>query len=376
MRVDERVPLAPWTTFELGGLASYFVEAASADDVGEALAWARARNLPSHVLGGGSNLVVADEGFAGLIVALRSRGVTVTPTSSARPSSPVPTSVPTSSPSSSGARVRVRAEAGEPWDAFVEACVARGLAGVECLSGIPGLVGATPVQNVGAYGQEVADTIVEVETLETRTGGLRTFTAAECDFSYRSSRFKAAPGEHVVLAVTFELVAGPPAPPRYGELSTALVDAPAPTLAAMRETVLRLRRAKSMVLDAGDPNRRSAGSFFTNPVLPAARAQTVIERAVAEGLVASPGDVPQYPAGEGRVKLAAGWLIERAGLQKGMRDGAFGLSTRHALAIVHHGGGTTAELVRFACSIRDRVHGRFGVELTPEPVFLGHAWSP
>jgi UDP-N-acetylmuramate dehydrogenase len=349
------VPLAPLTTLELGGPARFLAEPRTPGEVLEALRWADARGVPLFVLGGGSNLVVGDGGFDGLVVRTSGlRGLRWTE-------------------AGDSGEVLVEAQAGEPWDDLVAASVARGLAGLECLAGIPGLTGATPIQNVGAYGQEVAETIRAVEVLDRRTLAVSRLGPGECDFAYRDSAFKRAPDRHLVLSVTFALSKGGPPAVRYGELRAALaaVGSAAPTVAEVRTTVLALRRRKSMVLDPADPNRRSVGSFFTNPVLPAARAEEVIARAVAAGAAARPEDVPRFPAGEGLVKLAAGWLIERAGIARGMRRGAVGVSTAHALALVHHGGGTAAELAALAREVRAAVEQRFGVTLVPEPTLLG-----
>jgi UDP-N-acetylmuramate dehydrogenase len=343
------VPLAPLTTLELGGRARHLAEATDEAAVIEALRWAEGhggpRGLPVLVLGGGSNVVVADAGWGGLVVRIASRGVQV-----AAPA---------------GGEVLVTAQAGEPWDALVADTVGRGLAGLECLSGIPGLAGATPIQNVGAYGQEVADTIRAVRAVERRTLRVVDLPPEACRFGYRDSAFRRDPDRYVVLAVTFALRPGGAPTVRYQELGAALDAAAAPPgLGSVRDTVIALRRRKSMVVDAGDDNRRSVGSFFTNPVVPEADAARV-------AATAAPVELPRWPAGAGLVKLPAGWLIEQAGIAKGMRRGPVGVSTRHALALVHLGGGTTAALVALAREVRDAVRARFGITLTPEPVLIG-----
>lgn len=350
-------PLAGRTTLELGGAAEHFLEATGPGDIVDGLRWTRERGLPASLLGGGSNVVVADRGVAGLVIDVGTRGVTLR---------------------REGAQVWVTAAAGEPWDALVARTVEDGLAGLECLSGIPGRVGATPIQNVGAYGQEVAETIRRVKVLDRRTLEERELGPQECGFSYRDSYFKKNPERYVVLEVTFALVPGGAPCVRYGELARALGDGP-PTLERTRSTVLALRGRKSMVLDPADENRRSAGSFFTNPIVGAAEAGRVMARALELGVVASTGEVPSWPAGEGRVKLAAGWLIERAGIARGLRRGPVGVSSRHALALVHHGGGRTRDLLDLARHVRDTVRERFGVTLRPEPVLLGDRdplWDP
>lgn len=339
------VPLAPFTTLELGGPAAYFVEATSLPDALDALAFARARGLRCFVLGGGSNLLVPDAGFEGLVLAVRWRGL---------------------SASGAGDGLRLRVAAGERWDDVVAHAVAEGWQGLECLSGIPGLAGATVVQNVGAYGAEVSDTVLEVEVVDLTDGSSRTLSAAECAFGYRDSVLKRAPGRFLVTSVTFWLRPGGAPAPRYAELVRAL-EGTAPSLRSTREAVLALRRKKSMVLDAGDENRRSVGSFFTNPVVAQAQAAEVVSRAARLGL--SP--VPQWPQPDGRVKLAAGWLVEHAGVAKGLRRGAVGVSTAHALALVHHGGGTTTQLLELAQWVLERVEAAFGVRLEREAVLLG-----
>jgi len=354
------VPLAPLTTLELGGPAGHLAVVTSQAELVEALGWARAHHQPVLVLGGGSNLVVGDRGFAGLVIRMANRGISFV--------------------NDAGAQ-RVWVAAGEPWDQVVAAAVERGLAGIECLSGIPGLAGATPIQNVGAYGQEVSDSIRGVQVLDRQTLTADDLPPDRCGFGYRDSVFKQQPDRWVVLGVTFELRPGGAPAIRYRELEQALAAGPrsTPALAEVRDTVLRLRRAKSMVIDPADPNRRSVGSFFMNPIVPAAQAAALVDSWRAQGLVAAGETVPQFaaPAGTGasagaasvdRVKLSAAWLIERAGFSKGFRRGAVGISTRHALALVHHGGGTTAELLALADLVQSTVEQRLGVRLAREPV--------
>ncbi len=333
LAVRAGVELAPLTTLELGGPARFFVEAADDAAAAEALLWATTHGVPVLVLGGGSNLVIADQGFDGLVLRMASRGLRW------------------------GDDGIVEAAAGEPWDALVAAAVSRDLAGLECLSGIPGLVGATPIQNVGAYGQEVSDCLQSVRVLDRRTGAIEVLTPAACGFGYRDSAFKRAPDRHLVLGVTFALRRGGAPTLRYAELKEA-VDS-SPTLDQVRATVIALRRRKSMVIDPDDPNRRSVGSFFMNPI---------VSEAEAAGL---PPHAPRFPAGPGKVKLAAGWLIENAGITRGLRRGAVGISSRHALALVHHGGGTTREFLFLAAEVRDAVALRFGLRLLPEPTLVG-----
>jgi UDP-N-acetylmuramate dehydrogenase len=355
LSVAANVPLATRTTFELGGAARWLVEATDATEVSRALAWADEKGARVLVLGGGSNVVVRDEGFDGLVIAMRSQGVRYETRSG---------------------RVEVEVAAGESWDRIVEATVARGLAGIECLAGIPGSTGATPIQNVGAYGQEVSETLRAVRVIDRETHAIRSLDRDACELTYRDSYLKRHPDRFVVLDVTFSLEPGGRPAVRYGELERALEGGTpadrggAPTVASVRKAVLRLRAAKSMVLDPTDPNRRSAGSFFTNPIVSDDVAERVIARAVADHLVSAADEVPRFDASPGRTKLAAGWLIERAGFTKGLRRGAVGLSSKHALALVHHGGGTTRELLALAREIQDGVAARFGVDLVLEPVIV------
>jgi UDP-N-acetylmuramate dehydrogenase len=346
-KVLRDVPLAPLTTLELGGPARALVDVEEESDLVEALRWAAGEELPVAVLGGGSNVVVADRGFDGLVIRVATRGIDLRF-------------------GLGDDRVVLTAAAGEPWDELVEASVEEGLAGIECLAGIPGTVGAAPVQNVGAYGQEVADTIAAVRVLDRETLCVRDLAPTECGFGYRTSVLRRDPGRLVVLAVTFRLAIGAPGCTRYAEVAHALgVGAAAPEVTAVRNAVLALRRAKSMVLDPDDENRRSAGSFFLNPVVDAATADAAAAAAGAGAVM------PRWQTTDGGAKLSAAWLVERAGYAKGTRRGAVGISSRHSLALVHFGGGTTAELLALAWEIREAVDARFGVRLAPEPVLLG-----
>jgi UDP-N-acetylmuramate dehydrogenase len=343
----ERVPLAPLSTMGVGGPAPWYVEARDEPTVLAAVAWVQQRGLPVRVLGGGSNVVVADTGVDGLVLRVAIRGVAVR---------------------ASGREVELTAAAGEPWDDVVSLAVEKGWAGLECLSGIPGLVGATPIQNVGAYGQEVSDTIVAVRALDRAARTVVSLPPTACGFGYRDSAFKSrTPDRHVILAVTYRLRPGGAPTVRYAELVQHLAGRgiETPTLGDVRESVLAVRRAKSMVLEPEDPNRRSCGSFFVNPVVPAAEAERI-------AAVAGDPTMPRWPEPDGgRVKLAAAWLVERAGFARGYADGPAGISTRHTLAIVAHEGARAADIVRVARRVRDAVLARFGVRLHPEPVFWG-----
>jgi len=342
MRRLSSTPLAARTTLRLGGPANELVEVDSEPDLVEQVRAADRAGRPLLVLGGGSNVVVADEGFDGLVVAIGTRGVDV------------------DGDGRGGALVRLAA--GEPWDEFVTTAVQEGWVGVEALSGIPGLAGATPIQNVGAYGQEVAETIARVRAWDRREQRIRTLAAADCGFGYRTSRFKTDPEAFVVLSVTFRFALGDlGAPIRYAELARTLGVEPGERVPAkdVREAVLGLRRGKGMVLDPADHDTWSAGSFFTNPV---------VDAEVAGRL--GP-DAPGWPLPDGRVKVSAAWLIGRAGFEKGTRRDGVGLSGKHSLALTNRGGGTTAELLSLAREIRDAVRSQTGVELHNEPVTVG-----
>lgn len=323
------------------------------DQLGAALSWARRNDVRTLILGGGSNLVIADQGFDGLAIDLAICGIEW---------------------GADADPALVRAGAGEEWDAFVGLTVEGGRTGIECLAGIPGNVGATPIQNVGAYGQEVAQVIQSVSGLRTDDGSWHAFGPEACEFGYRDSAFKRDPEGFIVTEVAFRLPIGPPAEVRYGELSRALP--PDADLATIRACVLDLRARKSMVLRPDDPNRRSVGSFFTNPIVSRERADEIAEQAVRDGLSETTDAVPQFPASDGRIKLAAAWLIERSGIAKGTTHGNVGVSSAHTLALVHHGGGTTAELLALAAHVRDNVWAKFGVELVPEPRLIGVELPP
>jgi UDP-N-acetylmuramate dehydrogenase len=348
--------LSELTTLRLGGPARRMVEVASEDELLDVVRTADADDEPLLLLAGASNVVVADEGFDGTVARIDTRG--------------------SEQLVRSDGRAWLDVAAGEDWDPFVAACVEAGLAGVEALSGIPGSIGATPIQNVGAYGQEVADVIAGVRALDRSSGEIHTLDAETCLFDYRTSVFKRDPGRWAVLRVTFALEHSALSEPvRYAELAGRLgveLGERAP-LAAVREAVLDLRRGKGMVLDPGDPDSVSAGSFFTNPVLRerdfAAFAARVAERLGGD---AAP---PAWPAGERRVKTSAAWLIERAGFTRGYgRADGIAISSKHTLALTNRGSGTTAELVALAREIAGGVEEAFGVALVPEPVFVGHTW--
>jgi UDP-N-acetylmuramate dehydrogenase len=323
--------LANDTTLRLGGPAGRLIKARTDEEL-----IAAAADDDVLLLAGGSNVVIADAGFPGTVVRILTRGI-----------------------ARDGHVLHVAA--GEVWDDLVRFAIARGLAGIECLSGIPGSVGATPIQNVGAYGQEVSETITSVRAYDRRGGRIVDLTPEQCGFGYRDSMFKRSPGSYVVLRVSFALETSERARPiRYAELAAAAGDAP--SLAAVREAVLALRRSKGMVLDPDDPDTFSAGSFFTNPIL---------------DRPALPDGAPAFPQPDGRVKTSAAWLIEHAGFTKGYGNPhGIAISSKHVLALTNRGAGTTAELVALAQEIARGVETAFGVALHPEPVFVGHVWDP
>jgi len=352
MHMEENRPLAPLTTFGVGGPARWFVEAASEEEIVEACAWAQERHLPLFVLGGGSNLLVADAGFDGVVLRVALRGITVAATPSDR---------------------IYRAEAGEDWDTLVERAVSEDCAGIECLAGIPGTVGGTPVQNVGAYGQEVSSAIERVRAYDREDRIFVEFSADECGFAYRCSRFNSADrGRFIVTRVDYRLTFGGAPALRYAELERELrATIPAgaqPSLAEVSAAVRRIRRSKGMLLVEGDPDCRSAGSFFKNPVI-----GEDLFRSIAAGSVSAP---PRFPVGtaaqsESRVKIPAAWLIEQAGFPKGYSQGAAAVSSRHTLALTNRGGATAAEILALGEKIRAAVEARFGIRLEMEPVLVG-----
>ena len=341
MDLQENVPLAPLTTIGIGGPARFFLRATSVDELREALAWAADR--PVFLLGGGSNLLISDAGFDGLVIHLDLRGITV---------------------ESEDEHAMVKVAAGEPWDELVAYAVSHGWAGIECLSGIPGSTGATPIQNVGAYGQEVAETIARVEALDRTTGTVVWFTNWDCRFGYRSSLFKSHERDrYAVLSVTFRLKRNGCATIRYPELQKYVDErgVSVDDLQGVRESVIAIRKRKGMVLDPHDPDTRSDGSFFMNPIVTPAQYEA-FARIVPEA--------PHFPSGD-EVKLSAAWLIEHAGFHKGFVHGNVGLSSKHSLALINRGGGTAAEVVELVRRIQAQVREQFGVEIHPEPNFIG-----
>jgi UDP-N-acetylmuramate dehydrogenase len=347
MQFLEEVPLAPYTTFQIGGPARWFAEAASEDDIAAGISFAGEGQLPLFVLGGGSNLLVSDAGFPGLVLRIVLRGIEST---------------------QGDGRAIVSAAAGEDWDGLVAYAVAAGYAGIECLSGIPGTVGGTPVQNVGAYGQEVSQTIVMVRAFDRRTSQFVNLPAAACGFSYRRSIFNTTERErYVVSRVEYRLSKDAPANFVYADVARYFASrkVTSPTLAEVRDAVRSIRAQKGMLLVPGDADCRSAGSFFKNPVVPLAKLNSV-----AQELGIEKQSIPAYPAQDGQVKISAAWLIERAGFVKGYALGNAGISSRHTLALINRGGASAAEVTALRDRVIDAVASRFAIRLEPEPVWL------
>jgi len=349
MLLQENIPLAPLTTLRVGGAARFFVEAASRAEVAEAVQLSRSRNLPLFVLGGGSNLVVSDSGWAGLVLRIAIRGID-------------------RQPGMKDGKVLFDVGAGEPWDRFVAHAVAAHCAGVECLSGIPGSVGATPVQNVGAYGQEVSETIESVEVFDLTNNQVRELCGEACGFAYRSSIFNTSErGRFIILRVAYGLTPGGEPRVAYADLQRHFAGREIrPNLAEVREAVRHIRALKGMLIVEGDPDCRSAGSFFKNPVVSAEQHEDLQKRAATRQL-----HLPSYPALEQSKKVSAAWLVEHSGFSRGYSFGRVGISSKHALAIVNRGRATAAEVLALKDQIQQRVEEIWGLRLEPEPVFVG-----
>jgi len=350
LQISENAPLAPRTTMGVGGMARFLATARSRDEIREALSWAERQALSVQILGGGSNTIFRDGGFVGLVLVVGNTGVRF---------------------EDDGKATRVTAAAGEDWDSLVESCVSAGLSGIECLSGIPGTVGATPIQNVGAYGQEVAETIESVRVLNRSTLEEAEMRGSECGFAYRHSRFKSEDrGRFVIIAVTYRLQRERRPELRSAELVARLEElappnelaAGQPFSSAVREAVLAVRRRKSMVVDAADPDSHSAGSFFLNPILSADELESLRARWADLG---QDGEIPAFEGGGGW-KVPAAWLVEGAGFPRGMRQAGAGLSSQHALALISCGG-NAGDVLDLAHRIETAVQARFGVRLVPEP---------
>jgi UDP-N-acetylmuramate dehydrogenase len=355
MIIQENVPLAPLTTLQVGGAARYFAEPRREDEVREAAQFAKTRDLPLFVLGGGSNLVIADSGWPGLVLKVAIGGIT----------SPRANDTP-------GNAVLFSVGAGVNWDDFVAQAVVQNCAGVECLSGIPGSVGGTPVQNVGAYGQEVADTIESVRALDLKEDRIVVLPKPACGFRYRSSIFNgAARGRYIILQVNFRLRRGGAPSLKYADLQKHFSESSTPrktppSLAETREAVRAIRRTKGMLIVPGDDDCRSAGSFFKNPVLGEGQFQDLAARAASKGL-----EIPSYPALDAQHKVSAAWLVEHSGFSKGFAAGAAGVSHKHALALINRGDAKASDIIGLKDAIQRGVQEAWGISLEPEPVFVG-----
>ncbi len=354
MTIQENVPLAPLTTLRVGGAARHFAELKREDEVGEAVQFAKSRDLPLFVLGGGSNLVVADAGWPGLVLKIAIGGITSPDTKDA-----------------TGNAVLFYVGAGVHWDDFVAQAVAQNCAGVECLSGIPGSVGGTPVQNVGAYGQQVGDTIESVRVFDLKEDRIVVLPKPACGFRYRASVFNTTErGRYIILRVNFRLKRGGAPSLKYADLqkyfAERLAENKMPSLAETREAVREIRRGKGMLIVPGDADSRSAGSFFKNPVLSESQFQDLAARAASKGL-----EIPSYPALDAQHKVSAAWLVEHSGFSKGYAVGAAGISHKHALALINRGDAKASDMVALKDEIQRGVQEAWGIRLEPEPVFVG-----
>ncbi len=346
MLLQEHVPLAELTTLKVGGPARYFARALSESDVLDALDFVAVRRLPLFVLGGGSNLVVSDRGFPGLVLKIQIRGMKA---------------------DAAGDQRIFDVGAGEDWDAFVAHTVDQNCAGLECLSGIPGTVGGTPVQNVGAYGQEVSQTVECVAAIEIASGKKRLFSNSDCEFAYRASMFNTrARASYILLRVRYRLQSGGSPTISYRDLKEHFAGQTVPTLVETRNAVREIRHSKAMLIVPGDDDCLSAGSFFKNPVVNRSSAESVARVAEQRGL-----HLATYPASDGFVKLPAAWLVEQSGFSKGYTSGPVGISSRHSLAIVNRGSASAADIIALTNRIQNAVFEQFGIELKPEPVFVG-----
>ena len=349
--IQENISLSPLTTLGIGGPARYFVEARSEDAVMAAIEFVRKKALPLMILGGGSNVLVSDQGFPGLVLQIRIQGLEETETEDG---------------------FLIRAGSGLDWDPFVVHVLDRELYGVECLSGIPGWVGGTPIQNVGAYGQEVSEVISGVRVYDRDAEIVRELSSQECEFDYRTSVFNTrARGRYVVLSVEYDLKRTGQPKIDYPDLETYFEGNAEPSLAEVRAAVRKIRAGKAMLRVKGDPDFASAGSFFKNPILDRTAYADLETRARESDSLSTGEDIPRYDSGNGMVKVSAAWLIEHAGYRKGTSDGPVGLSGKHALALINRGGGRAEDVLRFAGSIQSQVEDQFGVRLATEPVFAG-----
>ncbi len=351
IHIQENVPLAPFTTLKIGGNARFFVCAENEQQVIEAFNFAKENSFELFILGGGSNVLISDKGFDGLVLQIALKGILLQ--------------------NENSQTVDITAGAGEDWDKFVEFCVEKNFQGIECLSGIPGFVGGTPVQNVGAYGQEVSETIVSVRCFDRRSEEVFEMSNSECKFAYRTSIFNSTDKERfIVLAVKYTLHVAANPKIVYADLQKHF-DEKIPTLKETREAVLAIRSAKSMIIDENDVNSRSAGSFFKNPIVSMETLEKVEEKARDLKIIEKEKNIPFYKVDEKNVKIPAAWLIENSGFYKGFAKETVGLSTKHTLAIVNLGNATAADVLNLKSEVQIKVNEQFGILLLPEPIFVG-----
>ncbi len=349
--LQKDVALAPFTTLKIGGQARYLVKIRNEKELLEGFNFAKENSLEIFILGGGSNVLISDKGFNGLVLHIAFEGIKI---------------------SKNDEKVILEVGAGVDWDKFVQFCVEKTFAGIECLSGIPGFVGGTPVQNVGAYGQEVSETILEVKTFDRKLGKIIVLTNEQCGFAYRTSIFNTTEKDrYIVLGVTFCLKPNGEPAIRYADLKRYFEAKSSPSLAETRNAVIEIRKLKSMVIDENDPNSQSAGSFFKNPIVSNEDFLKIEAKAQASSIIKADEKVPSFPASESYAKIPAAWLIEKSGFQKGYAKGNAGISANHTLAIINRGSATAEEVVALMNEIQSRVEDVFEVKLKPEPVFVG-----
>lgn len=352
LSIRENVPLAPYTTLGVGGPARFLASIKHEDQIPEALEFARVHACPVFILGGGSNVLVSDSGFSGLIVRMEIRGI---------------------QPLDDDNSEFVSVAAGETWDGFVQRCVDQNLAGVECLSGIPGTVGAAPVQNIEAYGQEISDVILSIRALELETNGIEELSGRDCRFGYRTSIFNTTHKDrYAILKVAFSLRPYGKPNIQYRDLEEHFRSrSKTPGIGEVRRAVVNIRESKGMILNQTDGDMKSAGSFFKNPIVESDKATEIENLARDRGILASRENLPRFTANSGRVKLPAAWFVERAGFKKGYRHGNVGVSDKHALALVNIGGAQSREFIELMQRIQEKIHSEFGISLLPEPTLLG-----
>jgi UDP-N-acetylmuramate dehydrogenase len=352
LSIRENVTLAPYTTLGVGGPARFLVSIKHEDQVPEALEFARTHACPVFIIGGGSNILVSDSGFPGMIVRMEIRGI---------------------QPLDEDNSEFVSVAAGETWDVFVQRCVDQNLAGIECLSGIPGTVGGAPVQNIGAYGQEISDVILSIRALDRETNSIEELSGNDCRFGYRTSIFNTTQRDrYIILKVAFSL--RPYGKPRilYKDLEDCFNSrSKTPSIGEVRRAVVKIRESKGMVLNQTDDDLKTAGSFFKNPVLEPGKATEIENTARERDLLASTEDFPRFTAHSGNVILPAAWFVEQAGFEKGFTYGNVGVSSKHALALVNNGGAQAREFIDLMHRIQEKVFSQFGVLLLPEPTLIG-----